>query len=189
MFYPNNIQKNFKKNISHKNRGMDLESSINLSNTYYLDTNQAVIYKKPTNIGIVDVKYINKTKLIEKAYFKTPSTLDYNGLYKGRYIEFEAKETHLKTAFPLSNIHPHQIKHLRLILEHGGIGFLLIKMNDLVYLLKGEDFINYIDNNNRKSIPYIYINKNGYLIKERINPCLDYLNIVNKVYFKGENYE
>ena len=42
-----------------------------------------------------------------------PSTLDFNGIYQGKYIEFDAKETNNKTSFPLSNVHPHQIKHIR----------------------------------------------------------------------------
>ena len=67
MKYPNNINKTFKTNISHSNRGMDLECSINLSNEYYLCTNRAIIYKKPTPIGVVDVKYCNDKKIINKA--------------------------------------------------------------------------------------------------------------------------
>ena len=92
--YPNNIKKEYTKyTISHSNRGMDLENLINQSNDYYLKKDCALIYKKPTPIGVVDVSYKNHKKVIEKAYFKEQSTLDYNGLYKGKYIEFDAKET------------------------------------------------------------------------------------------------
>ncbi|HOP65427.1 MAG TPA: Holliday junction resolvase RecU [Bacilli bacterium] len=184
MNYPNNLKRDYKKNISHRNRGMDLECSINKSNEYYLSINRAVIYKKPTPIGLVDVKYCDNKKQINKAYFKCPSTLDYNGIYKGKYIEFEAKETISKTSFPLSNIHPHQLKHLKLIIEHGGIGFLILKMNNIIYLIKGEDLINFIDNNKRKSLPLKLLEEKAYVIKERINPSLDYLSIVDKIYFK-----
>jgi len=184
MNYPNSIKRNYQSNISHRNRGMGLECLINKSNEYYLDINRAVIYKKPTPIGVVDVKYCHDKKLINKAYFKMPSTLDYNGIYKGKYIEFEAKETRSKTSFPLANIHPHQLKHLKLILEHGGIGFLIIEMNDIIYLVKGEDLVAFINNSEKKSLNLEYLETKAYKIKIGINPCLDYLDIIDKIYFK-----
>ena len=187
MQYPNNIKKNFTKlSISHGNRGMDLENSLNQSNDYYLRTNRALIYKKPTPIGIVDVSYTNHKKIIEKAYFKEQSTLDYNGLYHGKYIEFDAKETLIKTSFPLSNIHEHQTWQIRNVIKHGGIVFLIIRMNDIVYLLTGEDYINYIDTSNRKSISYKYIQEHAHIIKLGYQPPLDYLAVVDEIYFKGE---
>ncbi len=187
MQYPNNIKKCYTKlTVSHSNRGMNLESLLNSTNEYYLKKDKALIYKKPTPIGVVDVSYKNHKKVIEKAYFKEQSTLDYNGLYRGKYIEFDAKETLNKTSFPLSNIHEHQTKQIRDVIKHGGIVFLIIRMNGLVYLLTGEDYIQYIDNNERKSISYSYIENNAYLIKESYQPQLDYLKVVDKIYFKGE---
>lgn len=88
--YPNNIKKNTKyKEKEYGNRGMTLEAELNDSNKYYLESNIAVIYKKPTPIKVV--KQVNEK--IVKAYFEKPSTTDYNGLYKGKYVDFEAKET------------------------------------------------------------------------------------------------
>ncbi len=179
MHYPNNIQKSYTKiEVSHKNRGMNLENSINISNEYYLKNDIALIYKKPTPIGIVDVSYQNDKKIITKAYFKEPSTLDYNGLYKGKYIEFDAKVTKNSNSFPLANIHAHQIKHIRNIIKHGGIVFLIIEMNDNYYLLKGIDLINFIDNNERKSIPFDYIKDKGYILEYNYNKGLNYIDIV-----------
>ena len=193
MHYPNNSKKEFistnsltNLRKSYSNRGMNLESAINSSNEYYLLEDRALIYKKPTPIGVVDVSYANHKKTIEKAYFKEQSTLDYNGLYRGKYIEFDAKETLNKTSFPLSNIHEHQTKHIRNVIKHQGIVFLIIKMNDIVYLLTGEDYISYIDTENRKSISYNYIKDKAYIIREAYRPQLDYLTIVDKIYFKGE---
>lgn len=183
MNYPNNIKKKNTKLVTYDNRGMDLENLINRTNEYYLEINRALIYKKPTPIGIVEGNY----KKITNAYFKAPSTLDYNGLYKGKYIEFEAKETHCKTSFPLRNIHDHQIKHIRKVIEHKGICFIIILMNGSCYLLNALDFIYYIDNNDRKSIEYDYIIKKGYLLKENYNG-LNYLDIIDDL-LKENIYE
>lgn len=180
MNYPNNIKKHNQKLVTYDNRGMDLENLINKTNEHYLDINRALIYKKPTPIGIVEGNY----KKITNAYFKAPSTLDYNGIYKGKYIEFEAKETKCKTSFPLKNIHDHQINHIRKVLEHNGICFIIISMNSLNYLLNGPDFLNYIDNKERKSIEYDYIKNTGYLLRETYNG-LNYLDIIDNI-CKGE---
>lgn len=189
MQYPNNIKKTFTKlevTHSHSNRGMNLENAINQSNEYYLREDKALIYKKPTPIGVAEVSYKNHKKIIEKAYFKEQSTLDYNGLYKGKYIDFDAKETLNKTSFPLSNIHEHQTEHIRNVIRHDGIAFLIIRMNNINYLLPGEAYINYIDHTDRKSIEYKYIEENAEIIKEAYQPALDYLSAVDKIYFKGE---
>lgn len=181
MKYPNKTKLEYNKNISYANRGMDLENMINLTNQYYLDTDRAVIYKKPTPIGINKVKY-NPTVIIEKAYFKDHSTLDYNGIYRGKYIEFDVKETKNKTSFTLSNIKTHQIIHLKKIIDHGGICFLIIKMNDTVFLLPGEELIQFIEINERKSIPNSYFVTNAHLVKYSYNPVLNYLDIIDKIY-------
>ena len=185
MHYPNNLVKKKGNTVFYGNRGMDLENLLNLSNQYYEEKNLALIFKKPTPIGIVDVHYSQKGKVIDKAYFKSPSTLDYNGLYREKYIEFEAKETKHKTSFPLHNFHPHQIGHVRRVIEHGGIVFLVIKIQNLVYLLDGQDFIDFIDTAKRQSIPYSYFLEKGYLIQEKIDPPLDYLPVVDQIYFGG----
>ncbi len=185
MRYPSNIKKEYTKvNTTHANRGMDLENLINLSNNYYLEIDKANIHKKPTPIKIVNACFTSKGRKITEAYFEAPSTLDYNGIYKGRYIDFDAKETKEKSRFPLSNIHEHQIKHMRSILKHGGITFLLISMNNDVYYLDGNNIIDFIDNNERKSIPFEYIKDHGYIVTKKINPRLDYLEVLDNIYFK-----
>ena len=186
MKYPNNIKKSYKKEINYKNRGMDLEGLINDACKYYLEHDLAIIYKKPTPIGVVDVDYKHGA-VINKAYFKEPSTLDYNGIFEGKYIEFDAKECQSKTSFPLSNIHDHQIRHIENIIKHGGIAFLIISMNDGYYLFKGEDLIEFIHNNERKSIPYSVILELGYPLKYNYNIGIDYLKGIKDAY-KGVGY-
>ena len=177
----------YKKNIGYANRGMFLEHIINDANTYYLNKDIAVIYKKPTPIKVLNVAYrSSKTTLIDKAVFSETSTLDYNGVYKGKYIEFDAKECKNSTSFPLSNIKPHQIEHIKNIMRHNGIVFLIIFMNNKFYLLKGDSLISFIGNNDRKSIPYDYIEEKGYIIKEGYMPRIDYIKAIDEAYLKEE---
>ena len=173
---------------SHSNRGMVLENDLNATNEYYLLNNVAVIYKKPTPITINKVDYPSrKDAVIKEAHFKIPSTTDYNGIYKGKYIDFEAKETKLNY-FPLANIHAHQIEHLKKIMEHGGIGFLIVRFSkkDEIFYLDGTKFFEFLETSSRKSIPIEYFYENGYKIKVKFNPRIDYLKIVDEIYFKGE---
>ena len=185
MKYPNGIKKNSMfHNINYKNRGMNLESDLNITNEYYREMDKAYIYKKPTPIKIVNVDYISrKSVTINEAYFMEPSTTDYNGIYKEKYIEFDAKECHSKASFPLSNVKEHQILHIRRVIKQKGIVFLIIFMNNEFYLFKGEDLIDFIDNNERKSIEYNYIKEKGYKISESYTPRLKYLDAVDKAYF------
>ena len=73
-----------------------------------------------------------------------------------------------------------------MIIKHEGITFLLIDIQNKVFLLKGEDIINFIENNNKKSIPYSYIEEKGYQIEYSYNPILNYIKTIDNVYFKGE---
>lgn len=170
---------------------MSLEEDINITNNYYREEDIAVIYKKPTPITITKVDYPSrKEAIIKEAFFKAPSTTDYNGIYRGKYIDFEAKETQ-KDRFPLSNIHSHQITHLKQIIKHGGIGFFIIRFSkrNETYLLKGNTLFEFMEQTNQKSIPISYFKEHGYLIIEKLKPRIDYLSIVDDIYFEGGPYE
>ena len=179
----NNIKSGF------ANRGMGLENDINMSCEYYKINDIAYIYKKPTPIKLVDVDY--KNGVIKKAYFMTPSTTDYNGIYKGKYIDFEAKETTSNTSFSLSNIHEHQIKHLIDVKNKGAISFLIVRFTilDKTYLLDTNDLEYFIKNYERKSIPLNFFEKYGTIIKIKYNPRIDYIEAIEKTYFGGINNE
>ena len=190
MNYPNGVKKTTKTiikdpiftELSHKNRGMTLENDLNITNEYYCAIDKAYIYKKPTPIKITKVDYPSRNKaVIKEAFFTVPSTTDYNGIYKGKYIDFEAKETKSKTAFALTNIHQHQIKHLENIDNNGGIAFIIVRFTTLneTYLITAERFLNYINNNDKKSVPLEYFKTDAYLIKDGYRPRIDYLKVVD----------
>ena len=197
--YPNGTVKEIEekepkksKNLNKANLGNDFECEINESNEYYLSKQKAIIYKKPTPVQIVKVDYPsrNKAKIVE-AYYKTPSTTDYNGIYKEKYIDFEAKSCK-ELNFSFERIYEHQIKHLDSIEKLGGIAFLIIEFSakDEVYILPSNFLVEKYEeslNGGRKSIPYEYIKDNGILVERGINPRLNYLAAVDKYYFKKKS--
>ena len=181
-----NIRTNF--NSTFANRGMSLENDINETNKYYLDYDIALIYKKPTPIRITKTNYTNMR--ITDGFFESPSTLDYNGIYKGYYIEFDAKETKSKTSFPIDNIHKHQIEYIKKVIKHGGIVFLIVRFSTLNkdFVIKGKDLINYIEGNERKSIPLSYFEENTYKIEIKYAPRLDYIKVIDKIIDEYNNH-
>ncbi len=186
MKYPNS-NKHFQKEALHdtSRRGMSLESEINRSNQYYLDNDLANIHKKPTPITIVNVDYPSRNAAkITEAYFKIPSTTDYNGIYKGKYIDFEAKECQSKTAFPFTSIHPHQIKHLQSVIKHGAVAFLIMRMTHYGrdYLIRADEFLAFYFSGKRKSLPYSWIQEHGYPITFKLLIPCDYLKAVDEAF-------
>ena len=173
MKYPNSNRVYTRQKESAAHRGMSLEEDINRSNRYYLSHDIAVIHKKPTPITIVKVDYPKRSAAkITEAYFKLASTTDYNGIYLGKYIDFEAKECESETSFPFSSIHEHQIRHLSDVLRHGAIAF----------IIKAKDFIEFYNSTRRKSLPYDWIRENGFEIASGyMKPC-DYLEVVERVF-------
>jgi len=171
---------------SYADRGMNFEEQINQSNDYYRVQNKAIIYKKPTPIKVVKAGKNEKgTYQIQEAYFAQPSTTDYNGLYRGCYVDFEAKETRNVNLFSLSNIHAHQLEHLFGIVEHGGIAFILVSFvrHNEVYLLDASKLKEIVEGG-AKSIRYEEFKKEGHLVPYGYQAPIEYLKVVDEVYFK-----
>ena len=181
--YPNK-KGNFIQKTKYSNRGMELEEDINFANKYYLNNDIAVIHKKPIPIQIVEVNYPSRSSaMITKAFYKTPSTTDYNGLWNGKYIDFEAKETNSATSFSLNNIHDHQIEHMQKILNHGGITFIIVRFKkiDRTFILPFKNFIffhNRANNGGRKSIKLSEFEKSAFELSFNYKIRLDYLKII-----------
>ncbi len=175
------------KHINKSNLGQSLEDDLNITNQHYRNQKLALVYKKPTPVQVVQVDFPKRSaaKIIE-AYYKLPSTTDYNGLCQGVPIDFEAKQTTNLTRFPLAMIYQHQIDHLRAVNQHGGISFLIIRFSakDETYFIDFKDFDEFLKTSTRQSIPYRWFEKNATLLETTYHaPCHYYpemIKLINK---------
>ena len=132
----------------------------------------------------MNVNYPSRSAaVITEAYFRTPSTTDFNGVWNGRYIDFEAKETKSKTSFPLQNIHEHQVEHMKNVKQQDGITFLIVGFSSLDrYFLVPYDIIEAkwirMKDGGRKSIALAEFEHETFEIELGFMPTLDYLKVI-----------
>ncbi|AAU23892.1 Holliday junction resolvase RecU [Bacillus sp. GM2] len=186
-YQPKTAASSLQKKPSYSNRGMTLEDDLNETNMYYQSHSIAVIHKKPTPVQIVQVDYPKRSAaVIKEAYFKQSSTTDYNGVYKGRYIDFEAKETKSRTSFPLQNFHDHQIEHMKQVVAQDGICFVIISAFEEIYFLEAEKLFYFWERkkqNGRKSIRKDELQEAAHPISLGYSPRIDYIKIIDQLYF------
>lgn len=172
--------------VGYTRRGMDLEELINQSNKFYVDNDIAFIYKKPTPIKVNKIDYKNqfgtRTHKITDAYFSEKSTTDYNGLYDGMYIDFEAKQTKYKSFNLVSNLHQHQRDHLKNVIRHGGLAFLFVYFYqyDKIYIIDYRFIDDFIETG-KSQIPIDYFEQFGYELNLGYNPALDYIKYIDSI--------
>lgn len=167
------------KFVSYKNRGMRFEKEIQDSNHFYFENNIALITKRATPIKIIKAN----DEIITEAKFSDTSYLDFEGVYKGKFIAFEAKSTENETSFPLSNIREDQIFYMKEMSKFGGIVFLFVNFSCLnrYFILSAKNLLDFINQEKRKSIPLDYFEKKGYEVNRTLNPPLDYLKFLKNI--------
>ncbi|MDZ5711976.1 Holliday junction resolvase RecU [Jeotgalibacillus haloalkalitolerans] len=181
----NQQQEKKEKSYSHGKRGMTLEEDLNETNDYYVQTGIAVIHKKPVPVQIVNVDYPKRSAaVIKEAYFKQASTTDYNGVYNGHYIDFEAKETRNRTSFPLQNFHQHQLEHMKQVTNQKGIAFVIIRFSitEEIFLMPYQQLSQFWERmlkGGRKSMTKKEIEETSYSIPLGLHPRIDYLKIID----------
>ncbi|SDI27944.1 Holliday junction resolvase RecU [Natribacillus halophilus] len=169
------------------NRGMRLEDDINESIAYYRRENIALIHKKPTPVQIVNVDYPARSRAkITEAYFRQASTTDYNGVYHGHYLDFEAKETRQKQSFPFKNFHDHQLQHLSDVARQQGCAFLIFRFvaSGEIFVMKATVFMQLKAESTRKSLPKDVISENSIPVQSRAFPPIDFLPAVERLFFR-----
>lgn len=125
-------------------RGSTLEEMVNRTNEQYREKGLALIQKVPT--PITPIKIDKESHHITLAYFEQKSTVDYIGAVQGIPVCFDAKEC--KTdAFPLANVHPHQIAFMKDFEKQEGIAFLLLYFSarECYYYLRLSEFLTFVE--------------------------------------------
>ena len=164
----------------HGLRGSLLEDMLNRTNECYRRKGLALIQKVPTPITPVDM---NEKKQITLAYFEQKSTVDYIGAVQGIPVCFDAKECH-SDAFPLANIHEHQVQFMKEFEAQGGIAFFLIyysHRDEFYYLPLAhlEYFWDRAKNGGRKSFRHEELNPE-YFLPKRSSVLVPYLDMLQK---------
>lgn len=104
----------------NSNRGMFLETLINQTALYYQAQDICMIFKRFLPISIYKRDGNNIV-----GHLQAKSESDYYGVYKGRMIDFEAKQTAFDY-FLMGNLKKHQWEHLFKVKQFGGLTFLLV---------------------------------------------------------------
>lgn len=160
---------------SHANRGAMLEKLIDMTNQQYRNKGVADIRKIPTPVQITGNNRGRISGFVTKGEW-----VDYVGVHDGQTIVFDAKETSIKTSFPLDNISEHQFQLLKSWYEKGAQAFLLVSFSKLdeVYRLPFvllEIYWEEARRGGRKSIPHSFFFKNCDLVKSEKGYVLHYL--------------
>lgn len=128
-------QRSLNKNMRKANLGMQLERLIEMANNKYRNAGIADVRKVPVNIKITE-DYGRTVK----GRKEVAEWVDYSGVYAGKPILFDAKETSNSTSFPLSNVKDHQYDILKSWHTKGAVTFLLVyfSKHNKYYLLPFE---------------------------------------------------
>lgn len=162
-------------------RGQAFEQMLDFTNRIYENRGIALINKRPTPVKVLKTKGVR----VISAFYDKKSTVDYDGVYKGRAIAFEAKSTKKKN-LPLDMIPDHQVKYLNQAEKHGAISFLIVEMKSFrdVFIIPSNMLRKYIKNaknGGRKSIPIDEMEVYARLVESKNGVPLDYLSVVDKL--------
>lgn len=173
-----------KPSVARGKHGKQLEMLVDRTNIQYFNKGTADIKKVPTPTTVF--KYDSRTGRIRDGVYTKGEWVDYVGLAgNGRAVAFDAKETKIKTSFPLmDNLGVHQYDFLKSWHDKGAYTFLLICFVDLeyeTYVVPFKMIQEYYEGalkGGRKSIPYKEIAANCLRVKSENGVILHYLKEV-----------
>lgn len=160
--------------------GQAFENLLNIMNTQYKHQQIALINKRATPVTVVQAK----GRQISKGFFAEKSTVDYDGVYKGNSVVFEAKSTS-EGRFPLKLLKEHQLEYLINAEKHGAVAFVLIEFSKVrKYFYCPVAFINHYyvksKEGGHKSIPLADFDIYAFeVVRGRVS--LDYLAVVDQL--------
>jgi len=151
----------------------------------YLHKRIAVINKRATPVKVVR----SVGSFVKEGYFEEPSTVDYDGVYKAKSLQFDAKSILTLDRFDLSRVKKHQYEHLLSCHQHGAVCFLLIEFisQRKIYLLKFETLKSYVEASKaggRKSIRIEDLDIHAYEVDKYLTKRVpvDYLKVVDQAF-------
>lgn len=167
--------------VNFANRGQVFENLIDYTNRIYKNKGIALINKRPTPIKVLRMQ----GRRITAAVHDQKSTVDYDGIYKGNAIVFEAKSTKLPR-LPLDMIQDHQVRYLKQAEEQGAVAFVIVDLRevDKTYVVPNSLLLEYVENvksGGRKSIPMGDIKERGIEVAPGNGIPLDYLKAVDRL--------
>ena len=163
-----------RKNTSNK-IGSTFEAKLIRVFNKYRKEGKAYIIKIPGEVTIIR----KGAKIVNALHRQKSDCLDFLGLMpNGKGIVFEAKTTKNKTSFPLSNIQEYQYKLADELLGYVQSVFYIVEFRELneIYLVHSNKIKEFINNNERKSIPVSWFReKENATLMEDLD-ILKYLN-------------
>lgn len=159
------------------NLGKFLEKLVIQSNHVYLMRQEATIHQ--AHAAVTTLKG-------GKWFYDKKAGLDFYGVYDGKYITFDTKETEEKTRFPLQNIKHHQYDTMLNTVKQNGIAFFLVRFNYYgdTYYLSAEQLRYWWEQQKepggRRSIPYQWFVDNCKVVKSQSAAALDWLSVVRE---------
>lgn len=162
-------------------RGQAFEYTLDYTNQVYKNKGIALINKRPTPVRVLK----SRGAKVITGFYEAKSTVDYDGIYQGKAITFEAKTTKNKS-FPLSMVADHQIKYLDQAERQGATSFLIVQMRvlDDVFLIPNNMLQKYVKNaqkGGKKSIPIDDLEVYAHLVESQNGIPLDYLSVVDRL--------
>jgi recombination protein U len=171
-----------REHLLKANMGLSFEADISKTCDFYRTQGSADIYKRPTPIKVVHMSKTHPGQ-IDEAYFQEKSTTDYVGIYQGRYLDFECKET-IHDEIPFAMIREQQLSHLKLITALGGLGFFLFSFRTAqeVYLIKAIVILTEIEKRHHPGFPRDFVKEHGILVERSYNPPYHLLPAIDEAF-------
>lgn len=163
-----------RKNTSNK-IGSTFEGKLIKVFDKYRKEGKAYIIKIPSEVTIIR----KGAKIVNAVYRQKSDCLDFLGLMPdGKGIVFEAKTTKNKTSFPLNNIQEYQYQLADELLRYVQSVFYIVEFRELneIYLVHSKKIKEFINNNERKSIPIDWFRQSENAILMEDLDILKYLN-------------
>ena len=157
--------------LINKNKGMYLETIVDNTIDYY-NCNFIGIFRKQSLP--IKIKSVNKKEVV--GIIKNKADSDYYGLYKGKFIAIEAKETSLEF-FDMKLIRKHQIIFLLDVIQNRGLSYLIVYFSktEHFYLVDFQTLWDYIKTINKKRIYENWFSQNSFSLELFFPGWIDFI--------------